>query len=78
MKRAYRTTWNGIVSIVAAESERHACKRTRFYLAFASRETKDSDIRVVRAPEWDEWAASDTSGCCWNEANLPKGSKHAG
>lgn len=30
------------------------------------------DIRVVRAPEYDGWAAVDKTGHCWAEENVPK------
>lgn len=70
MKRAYRTTWQGIVSIVAAESVAQARSRMQaganevdWYPAWV-------DIRVQRAPEFDGWAAVDATGHCWAEDHL--------
>lgn len=56
MKRAYRTTWNGIVSIVAAES-RTGARYARYWNAVnAGYCLSLIDIRVRRAPEYDGWA----------------------
>lgn len=59
MKKAYCTTWNGITSIVAAESVSQARSRTQASANEAGYGPEWCDIRVVRAPEWDEWAAVD-------------------
>ena len=75
MKRAYRTTWNGIVSIVAAESVSQARSRTQCSANDAGYGPVDwCEIAVVRAPEHDGWAAVDATGCCWGESYLPKAS----
>ena len=74
MKRAYRTTWNGITSIVAAESVSQAKYRTQISACNAGFGPKWTAIRATRAPEHDAWAAVDSSECCWDEANLPKAS----
>lgn len=73
MKRAYRTTWNGITSIVAAES---ASQARRIAKASGSRSWHGPvllwvDIETVRAPEHDDWAAVDSTGRCWDESYLP-------
>lgn len=74
MKRAYRTTWNGITSIVAAESRSQAQSRTMLSAANAGYHPYWNDIRIARAPEYDAWAAVDETMCCWDENNLPKSS----
>ena len=70
MKRAYRTTWQGIVSIVAAESVAQARSRTQASANEAGYWPQWIDIRVRRAPEYDGWAAVDATGHCWAEEQL--------
>lgn len=70
MKRAYRTTWQGTVSIVAAESVAQAMSRTQASANEAGYGPRWVDIRVVRAPEYDGWAAVDATGYCWAEDQL--------
>lgn len=72
MKRAYRTTWNGITSIVAADSVSQARAMTERQARSAGYQPGWIAIRVVRATEHDAWAAVDSSGRCWDESNLPK------
>lgn len=75
MKRAYRTTLIGITSIVSAESRGKAIARTLLSAADAGYNVRGKwkEVRAVRAPEHDEWAALDATGVLWAEANLPKG-----
>ena len=70
MKRAYRTTWRGIVSIVAAESVAQARSRTQATANEFGYEPQLIDIRVQRAPEYDGWAAVDATGHCWAEDGM--------
>lgn len=70
MKRAYRTTWNGFTSIVAAESVAQARSRTQATAEEAGYGPRWVDIRVVRATEYDGWAAVDESKHCWAEDQL--------
>lgn len=74
MKRAYRTTCWGIVSIVAAESRGKAIARTLRAIGDAGYNTAGlwGRIRAVRASEFDEWAEVDRSGDLYHEADLPK------
>lgn len=74
MKKAYRTTWGGIESIVAAVSVSKARYRTHVAANGAGYRIKWNEIRVARAPEHDAWAAVDETMCCWDENNLPKSS----
>lgn len=73
MKRAYRTTWNGVTSIVAAESVSQARARTTASANEAGYGAKWIEIRVVRAPEHDAWAETTKTGHAWDERFLPKG-----
>lgn len=73
MKLAYRTTWSGIVSIVAAESRARARYATYQSAVSAGYCLSLLDIAVVRATEYDGWAAVDATGHCWAEENVPKG-----
>lgn len=70
MKRAYRTTWNGVTSIVAAESRARARYATYQSAVSAGYCLSLIDIRVVRAAEYDGWAAVDATGHCWAEDQL--------
>ena len=77
MKRAYRTTWGGVVSIVAAETVAQARQRTKVSAFGAGYKPKWTEIRVMRASEYDEWAEGDSSGvACWAESDL-RGMKNA-
>lgn len=70
MKRAYRTTWSGMVSIVAAESVAQARRRVQVMAKDVGWNASWIDIRVVRAAEYDGWAAVDATGYCWAEDQL--------
>jgi hypothetical protein len=70
MKRAYRTTWKGFTSIVAAESVAQARSRTKACANEVDWYPAWIDIRVRRAPEYDGWAAVDETGHCWAEDQL--------
>ena len=73
MKLAYRTTWSGFVAIIATESAAKAKRKMQLQAEEANMDAKWIDIRVVRAPEYDGWAAVDKTGHCWAEENVPKG-----
>lgn len=72
MKRAYRTKWGGVTSIVAAETASQARYRTKETANEAGYEPKWIEIHVLRAPKHDAWAAVDTTGRLWDESYLPK------
>lgn len=74
MKRAWRTRWGGIESIVAAETRGKAAAVTvRAALeVYSKRQVKFAEVHVRRAPEHDAWAAVDATGCCWGEQYLPR------
>lgn len=74
MRRAWRTTWGGIESIVSAETAGQARAKTfRAVLeVYDRKQVKFSDIRVIRAKQHDEWAAVDSTNVAWDERYLPK------
>lgn len=74
MKRAFRTSWGGVESIVAAETRGQAAAKTMAAAKEAGYRVGNSwkGLRVVRAPEHDAWAELDCTGVCWAEENLPK------
>jgi hypothetical protein len=75
MKRAWRTTWGGVTSIVAAETPAQAKAITHRSATDAGYGPVWNDIWAWRAPEHDGWAEVDATGVCWAEENLPKESK---
>lgn len=72
MKRAWRTTWGGIASIVAATSRGQAISRTLNSAKEAGYQPRWQDVKAARAPEFDCWAAADQAGYCRCEEGLPK------
>lgn len=68
MNRAFRTTWSGIESIVAAEDVSHAKLRTMCTARDAGYPAKWIEIRVRRAPEYDDWAKVTRSIYCVGES----------
>ena len=72
MKKAFKTTWEGIDSIVSAESASKARYRTFLSATDAGYRCKITQVRVVRAPKHDKWAELDNSYACWPETSLPK------
>lgn len=70
MIRAYRAEAAGVECIVAAETRGKAIAMTRKSAAEAGYAVNFQSVRAWRAPEWDEWAARDTTGRCWDEAFL--------
>ena len=73
MKRAFRTTWNGTASIVAAVTPGQARAVTLRSIVDAGYKKPDwKEIKCVRAPEYDGWAAVDETRGCWNEEYVPK------
>lgn len=72
MKRAYRTEWRGVVSIVSAETRGQAIHRTLRSARGAGYTPRWQAITARRAPEHDGWAEVDASEACWGEAYLPK------
>ncbi len=70
MKRAWRTTWNGIVSIIAAETRGQAVSRTLNSACEAGWPAKFTAVKAVRAPEFDGWAEQDQSKTPWSEEHL--------
>lgn len=75
MRRAFRTSCFKIDSIVAATSASKARYRTYLSASEVFMNVKITDIRVVRAPEHDEWAAVDETNHPWGEAYLPTSKK---
>ena len=59
MKRAWKTTWCGVASIVAAATRGKAIARTLSSAEEAGYYPKWKDIRAVRAPEHDDWSHRD-------------------
>lgn len=55
-RRAWRTSWNGIDCIVAADSRAKAVASTWRSAFDAHYEVEWKDIRARRAPEYDQWA----------------------
>ncbi len=72
MKRAYRTTFGGITSIVAAESRGKAIAATANAATDAGYRVSFPEVKATRAPEHDAWAALDTTWACWDETLLPR------
>jgi len=72
VKKAFRTTWGGVTSVVAAESAAKARAVTvRAALeVYTRKQVRFVDVKVRRAAEYDEWAAADTTGHCWDEKIL--------
>ena len=70
---AWETEWNGVRSIVSAESRTLAKSKTVKSACGAGYNCKYTEIKVKRIPKYDGWAAIDSSGACWGEAFLPKG-----
>lgn len=73
MKRAYRVTWGGIVSIVAAETRGKAGARVMQSVreVYDPRQATWNSLRVVRAPEHGAWAEVDVTLWPWHEESLP-------
>lgn len=73
MKRAWQTTWGGISSIVAAETRGKAAAATmRTVREMYGSKASWKSLRVVRAPEFDQWAEVDATGHCWDRRLLPR------
>lgn len=69
--KAYRTTLIGLVSIVAARTPAQAKHRTlRSAHEAGYYSCRYTDVRCVRAPEFDQWAELDGSGACWDASRL--------
>ncbi len=66
MNQAYRTTLAGVVSIVPALNINDAKRVTYLSATDAGYRVRYIDIRVRRAPEYDEWART-ASKRCWYE-----------
>lgn len=73
MKKAWRTNWGGMESIVSAETRGQAAARTmRAVEEVYGQKQSWKGLRVRRAPEYDAWAELDATGNCWDEACLPR------
>jgi hypothetical protein len=74
VKKAWRTRWNGVDSIVAAETAAKAKHLTVIAAreAYSRREVKFTDVLVRRAPKHDPWAELDSTGTLWDEQYLPR------
>jgi hypothetical protein len=71
-KVAWRTTWGGITSVVAAGTAGKA-KAVTVRAArevYPRKQVKFETVRAVRAPEYDGWAELDSTGRCWEEIIL--------
>ena len=71
---AFRTTFLGITSIVAAETRGKAIASTLKSADSAGYDVRGGwqKVRAVRAPEHDAWAEVDATGVPWDERLLPK------
>lgn len=63
--KAYKTTFNGIDSIVPANSREKAKAITKCAAEGAGHVVDWIKIRAVRCPELDEWAKT-AKQVCWN------------
>jgi hypothetical protein len=72
MKLAWCVTWCGEKAIIAAETRGQALFRTLDSIHEAGYRPTIGELHCRRAPEWDEWAAVESSRACWNPEYLPK------
>lgn len=70
MKKSYKSTWRGIISIVAAETPGQARARTVKSFLDANYEGSFTEVTVQREPKFDAWAAVDESQHAWDEQEL--------
>lgn len=71
MRRAFRTVAADVTSIVAADSRAHAIAITLRSANEVGYRVKFTEVRAIRAPEHDAWAAVDETRHPWGEKYLP-------